>query len=94
MELCSKIDMKEWFLLKADRRPPLHRLLQIMGQIVAAVRYIHSHGLIHRDLKVTVKNVLKSSETLPIVPLLYSGFQLYDCHFVWNDESLQLRSPQ
>ena len=54
MQLCRKESLKEWLAantLSRDRQ----QCLDIFDQIVVAVDYVHSSGLMHRDLKVMVK---------------------------------------
>lgn len=51
MQLYQKETLKDWLssnTLNRDR----HTVLDILDQIVCAVEYIHSQGLMHRDLKV------------------------------------------
>lgn len=51
MELCHEDNLAAW-LLKSDKHVRKNRFLSIFQEIVEAVTYIHSKGLIHRDLKV------------------------------------------
>jgi serine/threonine protein kinase len=51
MELC-KGTLKQWLDKVGANRPSTTELLRIFSSINEAVVYIHSRGLIHRDLKV------------------------------------------
>lgn len=51
MELCQKDNLADW-LLKSDANVRKNKYLTIFKEIVAAVKYIGSKGLIYRDLKV------------------------------------------
>jgi serine/threonine protein kinase len=48
-ELCQKRTLQDW--LRNEKHRQLKQVLVMFGQIVEAVEYIHSHKLIHRDLK-------------------------------------------
>lgn len=51
MQLCQKDTLKDWLFANSCKRD--HDLiLDIFDQIVSAVHYVHSMGLMHRDLKV------------------------------------------
>lgn len=51
MQLCQKESLKEWLACNTlNRDKP--RIMDIFGQIVSAVSYVHDKGLMHRDLKV------------------------------------------
>lgn len=54
MQLCRKQSLKDW-LFDSDATVRATESLPIFKQIVEAVEYVHLKGLIHRDLKVTVK---------------------------------------
>ena len=47
MELCRKETLKDWLRLNHQARTRNH-ILDIFYQIVCAVDYIHSRGLMHR----------------------------------------------
>lgn len=52
MELCKAKPLSDWLNdNKSEVRDRLH-VLQMFYQIVSAVQYVHSEGLMHRDLKV------------------------------------------
>lgn len=53
MQLCQRLSLREW--LKNQSFRDYHYVLNIFYQIVEAVEYVHLQGLIHRDLKVTLK---------------------------------------
>lgn len=53
MQLCQRLSLREW--LKNQSLRDYHHVLNIFHQIVEAVEYVHLQGLIHRDLKVTLK---------------------------------------
>ncbi|KAG8212795.1 hypothetical protein J437_LFUL019766, partial [Ladona fulva] len=81
MQLCRRESLREWLRDEkshgADRKESLH----IFDQIVHAVEYVHLHGLIHRDLKVSnfyvIKNAvvmfLNSEHDKCFSPLLYQN---------------------
>lgn len=50
MQLCRRESLRDWLQLHVERDRALS--LSIFEQIVVAVDYVHSHGLMHRDLKV------------------------------------------
>ena len=52
MQLCQRATLKDWMIQNSEHREPA-TLLDILDQIVCAVDYIHSTGLMHRDLKVS-----------------------------------------
>ncbi len=54
MQLCRKESLKDWLHANTLNRDRL-QLLDIFDQIVSAVDYIHDNGLMHRDLKVTIR---------------------------------------
>ena len=58
MELCRRQTLKDWIDTPKTRNRDV--VLNIFNQVVEAVTYIHSKGLIHRDIKPT--NVLFSLE--------------------------------
>jgi len=61
---------------------------QIMRQVLAAVAFLHKHGIVHRDVK--CENILRA-ETRGSLPLEQSTFKLGDFGFstvVMPDESL------
>ncbi|XP_044766134.1 eukaryotic translation initiation factor 2-alpha kinase [Coccinella septempunctata] len=49
MQLCQKENLKDWLLINPKRDKMV--VLDIFGQILSAVEYVHLQGLIHRDLK-------------------------------------------
>ncbi|CAG2115044.1 unnamed protein product [Medioppia subpectinata] len=51
MQLCRKDTLKDWLLNNSLNRDS-NTVLDIFDQIVSAVHYVHSMGLMHRDLKV------------------------------------------
>ncbi|XP_021374591.1 eukaryotic translation initiation factor 2-alpha kinase 3-like [Mizuhopecten yessoensis] len=50
MQLCQRETLKEWL---SDSNKPRNKqdMLNIFGQIVCAIEYVHDCGLMHRDLK-------------------------------------------
>ncbi|CRK97783.1 CLUMA_CG011162, isoform A [Clunio marinus] len=50
MQLCMKTSLKDW-LRENDVTMRNGKTLEIWGQIIEAVHYVHLKGLIHRDLK-------------------------------------------
>ena len=52
MQLCRKDTLKDWLFSNSKRRDT-NTVLEIFDQIVSAVHYVHSMGLMHRDLKVS-----------------------------------------
>jgi translation initiation factor 2-alpha kinase 3 len=48
-ELCQKRTLREW--LRTEEKRDLRTIVNLFGQIVEAVEYVHSKKLIHRDLK-------------------------------------------
>ncbi len=51
MQLCQRESLRDWLDCHVANRNRA-QLLSIFVQIVQAVDYVHSHGLMHRDLKV------------------------------------------
>jgi translation initiation factor 2-alpha kinase 3 len=51
MQLCQKDTLKDWLFTNSSNRDS-DLVLDIFDQIVSAVHYVHSMGLMHRDLKV------------------------------------------
>ncbi len=51
MQLCRKDTLKDWLFANSSKRDS-DLVLDIFNQIVSAVHYVHSMGLMHRDLKV------------------------------------------
>ena len=60
MEYCSGGDLFS-YLQERDFELPETRAAQIIHQICVAVFYLHSYGIIHRDLK--LENILMSDNT-------------------------------
>lgn len=61
MELCKDENLADW-LLKNDVNKRKEKYLTIFAEIVGGLKYIHSKGIIYRDLKVGVEqefNVVK-----------------------------------
>lgn len=61
MQLCQEKTLHSW--LKQNKRPecrPVNKMKLWLGQLCSAVNYIHSQGLIHRDLK--PQNIFFSAE--------------------------------
>lgn len=50
MQLCQQATLKEW-LSEKKQEIPLKESMQLFYQIVNAVEYFHSRGMMHRDLK-------------------------------------------
>ena len=55
MQLCRKETLKDWLFANSFNRDS-NTVLDIFDQIVSAVHYVHSMGLMHRDLKVFIFN--------------------------------------
>lgn len=53
MEFCDGGTLKDWISINKGRTKD--KALGIFQQLVCGVEYIHSEGLIHRDLKVFVR---------------------------------------
>lgn len=56
MQLCKRETLKEWLNSNTKLRNT-DAMLTIFGQIVCAIEYVHSCGLMHRDLKVRVNGI-------------------------------------
>lgn len=57
MQLCRRETLKDWLAASNASMPhDIHVVLDIFDQIVSAVDYVHSCGLMHRDLKVNKTN--------------------------------------
>ena len=52
MELCSYKTLANY--IKEEVGPQRSHALKIMKQITQALGYVHSEGIMHRDVKVTV----------------------------------------
>ena len=52
MELCRKSTLKDW--LADNHSRDYHYVMNIFQQIVSAVEYVHTQGMMHRDLKVII----------------------------------------
>lgn len=50
MQLCKRENLRGWLFNNTSRSR--NTILPMFNQILDAVKYIHSEGLIHRDLKV------------------------------------------
>lgn len=55
MEFCDKGTLETWIEKRRGKNPNKDLPLELFKQIVTGVDYIHSEGLIHRDLKVCGK---------------------------------------
>lgn len=55
MEFCNKGTLEDWIEARRGKNPNKDLSLELFKQIVTGVDYIHSEGLIHRDLKVSGK---------------------------------------
>jgi serine/threonine protein kinase len=69
MQLCQPQNLKDWMnnnTLNRDKR----QLLDIFHQISSAINYVHSSGLMHRDLKVS---------DLSHDPFIYNFSLILDC---------------
>jgi translation initiation factor 2-alpha kinase 3 len=69
MQLCQTQNLKDWLnnnTLNRDKR----QLLDIFHQISSAINYVHSSGLMHRDLKVS---------DLSHDPFIYNFSLILDC---------------
>ncbi len=52
MELVDGNDIRQWYRdLKQDAADHLPTLVRSMGQLASAIHFLHSHGVIHRDIK-------------------------------------------
>ena len=54
MQLCQKETLKDWLGANTLSRDRV-KLLHIFQQILGAVEYVHTCGMIHRDLKVSLE---------------------------------------
>lgn len=57
MEFCDKGTLEQWMTSVKQRKVDNDLFLELAEQITTGVDYIHSKGLIHRDLKVSGKCV-------------------------------------
>ena len=58
MQLCQRESLRDWLLCHVHDRDR-SQSLSIFEQIVLAVDYVHSNGLMHRDLKVNQCKYIK-----------------------------------
>lgn len=58
MEFCDKGTLEQWMRNRNQSKVDKALILDLYEQIVTGVEYIHSKGLIHRDLKVSRKSTL------------------------------------
>ncbi|XP_043913874.1 interferon-induced, double-stranded RNA-activated protein kinase isoform X2 [Protopterus annectens] len=67
MELCDKGTLFDWIQKNVTEQKIWRQPLHIFMQIVQGVKYIHSKGLIHRDLK--PKNIFMADDNEPSVKI-------------------------
>lgn len=66
MEFCDKGTLQQWLEKRNRSQEDKALVLELFEQIVTGVDYIHSKGLIHRDLKVRGKfSLLVDKHSLP-----------------------------
>lgn len=58
MQLCRRETLKDW-LISNNHERDRNVVLDIFDQIVGAVEYVHSQGLMHRDLKVFCVTIIR-----------------------------------
>lgn len=78
MEFCEKGTLEQWIDNRRDQKTDKHLSLELFEQIAKGVNFIHSKGLIHRDLKVSGKHASLGIDkcNLVILESLFSTFRV------------------
>lgn len=71
MEFCDKGTLEQWLENGMLNNTDKDLLLELFEQITTGVEYIHSKGLIHRDLKVSGEEI----HHLMTLKCIFSSFQ-------------------
>jgi polo-like kinase 4 len=80
MELCSKGELYSYIKKKKEGKLAEKEASKFMKQIVEGLLYLHSHGIIHRDLKLS--NMLLT-DTFDLVRHQYDKFK-HSFHFKFH----------
>jgi serine/threonine protein kinase len=76
MEFCDQGTLEQWIEERRCGKSDKALALELFEQITTGVEYIHSKGLIHRDLKVSRKCALwLDGHNLVILKSVFSSFR-------------------